>query len=67
MLVANDKWSVFLIKYKYGVFIHVSKDEFLWLHLQLHLRLQCTPIVLFTHGSLRMWHVTSLGFIETLY
>jgi hypothetical protein len=39
----NNKWQVvndanhkrrmkyFVVKYKYGDFIHVSKDEFLWL------------------------------------
>ncbi len=33
--------NIFFIEYKYDDFIHVSMDEFM----QLHLCLQCTPIV----------------------
>jgi hypothetical protein len=44
-LVANDRWNIFFVQYEYNNFIHVFKDEFMWLHLQLHLWLQCKPIV----------------------
>jgi hypothetical protein len=35
MLFINNMWSIFLVEYEYDDFIHVHKDEFLWLHLQL--------------------------------
>jgi hypothetical protein len=37
MLISSDRWIYFFIEYElYGDFIHVSSDEFSWLHLQLH-------------------------------
>jgi hypothetical protein len=70
MLVTNDKWNIFFIKYKYNNFIHVSRDEFLMTTLATTLATTMHTNSLFTRGipsldgTIRMSHLDFIGPIK---
>ncbi len=60
-LVVSDRWNIFFIKYKYGDFIHIQE----WVLTTTFATTLATTlhIIMFTCGSLKMWHMTSCLYV----